>query len=356
MKKLGMFVIFLMAASLLPLTLASGAALSTTSYDDHFQAMKGKPGGGTTPPASQLVDWGYDRIGAAAARASVSGTVQVAVLDSGVDYTHSDLAGVVTFCYSAEKGTVGCDRNSKDDDGHGTHVAGTIAALDNDQDSVGAAAGHVEIYNIKVLGRRGGDWSWLNDGIRVATNGPDGLPGTADDAEVISMSLGGDLTGATSIINALQDAVDYALSYGVILVAAAGNEGTCDAGDTQASWPALANGVIAVGASGIHDGVNFVNNMADYAGDAMPCFSNVLPNNEVDITAPGVYITATAKGGGVTEMSGTSMATPYTSAIVALMILAGHSNILGRLQSTAIDLGYDASLQGAGLINAAAAV
>lgn len=356
MKKIGFFLITIMAISILPLF---STAQSSFHADATFDIMKGKPPGvgGGGGSAAQVIDWGYSRIGADVARAAVgSGTVHVAVLDTGVDFNHDDLAGLVTFCYSAVKQTYGCDKNSKDDQGHGTHVAGTIAALDNSIDAVGAAAGHVDIYNIKVLGRRGGDWAWLNDGIRVATNGPDGLAGTADDADVISMSLGGDLTGATSIINALQDAVDYARSFGVVLVAAAGNEGTCASGDTQSSWPAMSNGVIAVGATGMYDGSAFTRDGT--GSDAMPCFSNELPNNGVDLSAPGVYITSLKRGGGVTEMSGTSMATPYTSAIVALMLANGQSpnNVLNRLKTTAIDIGYPASLMGAGLIDATAAV
>ncbi len=356
MKKInGIMLIMIMFLSILPVVTVAVAVPGELH-------IMGKPAGvGKPGPSGQVTDWGYARIGADIARASISaGTkIHVAVLDTGVDYSHPDLAGVVTWCYSAIKQTEGCDRNSADDDGHGTHVAGTIAALDNDIDSVGAAAGFVEIYNIKVLGKRGGDWYDLADAIRYATDGPDHTPGTADDADVISMSLGGDLTGATDIINYLQAAIDYADSYGVIIVAAAGNEGTCDPGDTQSSWPAMNNHVIAVGATGIVDSSgNWVTTWTGAESDAMPCFSNVLPNNMVDVSAPGVYITSLKKGGGTTEMSGTSMATPYTSAVIALMLANGwsYSAVLSRLQSTAIDMGYDASLQGAGLINAAAAV
>lgn len=324
------------------------------------ELLKGKPpgkggGGGST---TQILDWGYVRIGAADARSRTTGVVQVAVLDTGIDFDHPDLAGVVTWCYSAIKKTEGCDRNTDDSDGHGTHVAGTIAALDNSQDIVGAAAGHVEIYNIKVLGRRGGDWNDLAHGIRVAAEGPDRILGTADDAEVISMSLGGDISAFPDIQQMLQDAIDYARSGGSAVVAAAGNEGTCDPGDVQHSWPAENQGVITVGATGIYANGAFVREYTGAEQDVMPCFSNEMPPGVVDVAAPGVYITSLKRGGGTTEMSGTSMATPYTSAIVALLMANGYSadQALNRLKATAIDMGYPSTLQGAGLIDAAAAV
>lgn len=314
------------------------------------------------PPAtaSQLMDWGYLRIGADTARTTVAGveTIHVAVLDTGVDYEHADLAGVVTWCYDAINRAEGCTRKSADDDGHGTHVAGTIAALDNEQDSVGAAAGFVEIYNVKVLGRRGGDWYDLAHGIEMATKGPDGIAGTFDDADVISMSLGGDISSAPDLIQVLQNSIDYAISYGTIVVAAAGNEGTCESGDVQYSWPAMNDGVITVGATGIYKDGAFATQWTGAEEDVMPCFSNEMPAGVVDISAPGVYITALKKGGGTTEMSGTSMATPYISAVIALMLANGvaPSNIYNRLTSTAIDIGYPSTMMGAGLVNAAAAV
>lgn len=354
-KLLGLSVIVIFAMSSVSLALAADIDVIPK-----VELLKGKPpgkggGGGST---TQILDWGYVRIGAADARSRTNGVVQVAVLDTGVDFDHPDLAGVVTWCYSAIKRTEGCNRNSDDSDGHGTHVAGTIAALDNSQDIVGAAAGHVEIYNVKVLGRNGGDWNDLAHGIRVAAEGPDGVLGTADDAEVISMSLGGDISAFPDIQQMLQDAIDYARSGGSAVVAAAGNEGTCEAGDVQHSWPAENNGVITVGATGIYANGAFVREYTGTEEDVMPCFSNEMPPGVVDVSAPGVYITSLKRGGGTTEMSGTSMATPYTSAIVALLMANGYSadQALNRLKATAIDMGYPSTLQGAGLINAAAAV
>lgn len=359
MKAKGTLMIVLMVGSLLPLV--APAAVSGFHLNDSFQIYKGKPGGGGGS-TTQTADWGYLRIGADFARSQTSGVVQVAVLDTGVDSTHEDLTGVVTWCFSGIKRAdySSCtDRDVKDDEGHGTHVAGTIAALDNSVDSVGVAAGHVEIYNGKVLGRRGGSWDDLAWAIMHATDGPDGVVGTADDAEVISMSLGGDISTSPSTIAMLQNAIDYATSHGVAVVAAAGNEGTCAAGDVQHSWPAENTGVFTVGATGITDAAgNWATEWTGAENDVMPCFSNDMPAGVVDISAPGVYITASKNGGGVTDLSGTSMATPHISAVIALLMANGLSAIQAqnRIVATALDIGYPSTMMGAGLVLADAAI
>lgn len=346
-KAKGFLVIFLMVAALVPLAVS---AEPTFQLNDGFDvngitAMapppgKGPGGGGDGGSGAQVTDWGVVRLGGFQ---SATGVV-VAVLDSGVDASHPDLAGVVIACFSGiQRADYDCsDRNVKDDDGHGTHVAGTIAALNNDADAVGLAQ-DVSIISGKVLGKRGGDWSDLSWSIRHATD---------LGADIISMSLGGDITGATSIINELQSAVDYAIANGVAVVAAAGNEGTCDAGDTQHSWPAMSNGVFTVGATGIVSGGAFVTEYTGAEEDVMPCFSNDMPAGVVDVSAPGVYITSLSRGGGITEMSGTSMATPYVSAALAILMAGGMSASQAQtyLVNNALDMGYSSTLQGAGLI------
>ncbi len=335
-------------------------AITVSAY--HFDVMRGGygNGGGYVPPTigPQVADWGYERINAGAARAATTGTVQVAVLDTGFDTDHPDLAPVVTWCYDAINRVEGC-AYVEDTDGHGTHTSSTIGAIDNDIGTVGVAAGHVELYIIKVLGTTGGDWYDLADAIRYATNGPDHVPGTADDAEVISMSLGGDLTGATDIQAYLQDAIDYARSYGVVVVAAAGNEGDGVASTIEPSWPAMSNGVIAVGATGIIDeNGDWVTTWTGAETDVFPTFSNSGPY--VGISAPGVYINALWNDGTTNVISGTSMATPHVAAVAAL-ILANNPNltpdeVYNIMAANAIDLGYDAWIQGAGLVDAYASV
>jgi len=360
MKKVqSIFIISIMLMSTFPLITAVSAQPEMRLLDGWkgISTYAGKPpgsggGGGTV---AQEKDWGYMRIGADGARSRSSGNnVVVAVLDTGVDYSHEDLQGVVIACFSAiKRADFACtDKAVLDDEGHGTRVTGTSAALDNTVDSVGIASGHVKIINGKSLGRRGGSWDDLAWGIRHATD---------LGANVISMSLGGDLTGFQSTIDLLQAAIDYAYNAGVAIVAAAGNEGatTCSATDVEHSWPAENNHVIAVGATGLYlaDGSGWATTWTGAESDVMPCFSNSGPY--LDIAAPGVYITASKKGGGVTDLSGTSMATPHVSALMALLMLSGYTNAgaEARMYNTAYFMpNYPSTLQGHGLIQADLAV
>jgi subtilisin family serine protease len=159
-------------------------------------------------------------------------TIRVAVLDTGVDYQHVDLQGAVTYCIVSLRNTKtyyeGTNlKNCADPNGHGTHVAGIIAARLNGQGVAGVAP-KVLLYAVRVLDASGSGYvSDVAKGIVEATKGPDDVAGTDDDADVISMSLG----GPDSTV--LYDAVQYAYSYNVTLVAAAGNEGA-----SQPSCPA----------------------------------------------------------------------------------------------------------------------
>jgi len=345
--------IVIMMTAVLPVAIASASSVPQFHLVDNFndgnlQPMapppgKGHGGGGSTAP--QEVDWGVARIGALAASSGVSRSgVTVAVLDTGVDYSHADLAGVVVSCFSAiKRADYACDNKAvSDSEGHGTHVAGTIAALDNSQGTVGVFSG-VSIVNGKVLSRRGGDWNDLSWGIHHATD---------MGVDVISMSLGGDLSSSPSTQQIVDDAVAYAVNHGVAVVVAAGNEGTCTAGDVQHSWPAESPGAFTIGATGITEAGSFVTTWDGTQNDVMPCFSNDMPAGVVDISAPGVYITSLKAGGGVTDMSGTSMATPHVSGAIALLMAQGYSASQAQniLVNNALDMGYSSTLQGAGLM------
>lgn len=269
--------------------------------------------------------------------------LHVAVVDTGIDYTHVELSGAVTYCIMSlnngarfYKGTN--LKYCKDYNGHGTHVAGIIAARLNGVGVVGVAP-KVKLYAVRVLGADGSGYiSDIARGIIEATNGPDGKAGTADDADVISMSLGG--PGSSTLYNAIK----YAYNYGVVLVAAAGNEGA-----DYPDYPAAYSEVIAVGA-------------IDSNGQ-VPDWSSRNP----DLVAPGVNILSTYPGNYLAYMSGTSMACPHVSGVVALIqslrLAAGKSKLTPSqtynvLVYTAIDLGspgYD-SLYGYGLVDALEAV
>jgi len=270
-------------------------------------------------------------------------SIQVAVLDTGIDYSHQELNGNVVWCakFLNSGSTVyeGYDLSQcMDVYGHGTHVAGIIAARINNM-SIAGVAPYVVIYAVKVLSDSGSGYSSdIARGIVEAVKGPDDILGTEDDADVISMSLGGP---SSSI---LYDAVKYAYNNGVVLVAAAGNEGA-----STPSYPAGYPEVIAVGA--IDSNYN------------VPTWSNRNP----DLVAPGVTIYSTLPGNTYGYKSGTSMACPHVSGVVAILQAMRLQAGLGKLTpdqvrqiliSTAIDLGvkgYDEQY-GYGLVDAYSAL
>ncbi len=295
--------------------------------------------------APAVWDAAYPYIGDAALGAGV----QVAVLDTGIDYTHPDLQGKVAWCANAVDyyGVVtGSPYYCSDGNGHGTHVAGTIAALLDGKGVAGVAPG-VTLYAIKVLSDSGsGTISSIAAGIYYAVAGPDLTVGTSDDAEVLSMSLGGPVDDP-----ALRDATYWAYSHGAIIVAAAGNEGDGNPATDEVAYPARYPWVIAVAA-------------VDRNGSS-PYWSSEGP--EVDVAAPGVDILSTWPGGQYAVLSGTSMATPHVSGVVALIqairMAAGlqklsFEQVYDALTKTAIDLGppgFD-NFTGYGLVDAYNAV
>ncbi len=257
---------------------------------------------------------------------TVVGTgVTIAVLDTGVDATHPDLAGRVLagcqFLGGLNTGAPGAN----DDYGHGTHVAGIAAALTNNGRGIVGAAPGVRILPVKVLDKTGRGYSSdIANGIVWATN---------NGAQVINMSLGG-----PSPSTAMTEAVTYARSRGVTVVAAAGNSALVD---NAASYPGATEGVLGVGA---------VDRSMQRA-----TFSNA--GSYVALAAPGVYILSTLPGGTYASWSGTSMASPFVAAAAAI-VKAAHpgctpDGVGARLELGATDLGTpgrDPSF-GFGLVN-----
>lgn len=246
-----------------------------------------RPGGGgggdTTVCDAQTTPWGIARVGGPVTDVAVSGTAWV--IDTGIDLDHPDLN--VDRQRSANFVTFG--KNSPDDgNGHGTHVAGTIAAIDNGCDVVGVAPG-ATLVAVRVLGNNGsGSYSGVIAGIDyVAANGSLG--------DVANMSLGGGYS------QALNDAVINAASAGVDFALAAGNSG-----DNANNYsPASANG------AGIYT-VSAIN-----MNDGFASFSNY-GNPPVDCAAPGVSVLSSARGGGTVALSGTSMAAPHVAGLLLL--------------------------------------
>ena len=236
---------------------------------------------GEMSAVAQTLPWGIDRIEAdvsttmAGDGSGAVANVNVYVIDTGVDATHPDLNVVRHVAFAGGP--------NRDCHGHGTHVAGTVAALDNTSDVVGVAPG-APITGVKVLGCNG---SGSNSGVIA---GIDWVTANAIKPAVANMSLGG---GASQ---AIDDAVRRSAATGVFYALAAGNEGTnsCTRSPARAG-AGTANGIMTVAAT-------------DNA-DREASFSNY--GTCVDLWAPGVSILSTRKGGGTTTMSGTSMASPH---------------------------------------------
>ncbi|MFZ3154301.1 S8 family peptidase, partial [Pseudomonas sp.] len=249
-----------------------------------------KPGGSSTAPAAQVLPWGIDRVEADISSTlagngsgSVSG-VRAYIIDTGIDTAHKDLAVLKHVNFA---GGV-----NKDCHGHGTHVAGTVAAKDNSQDVVGVAPG-VSLVGVKVLGCSG---SGTTSGVIA---GVDWVTANAQLPAVANMSLGG---GASQ---ALDEAVQKSAAAGIFYAVAAGNEGK----DACLGSPARAG-------AGTDNGV--MTTAATDSANKEASFSNF--GSCVDIWAPGVGILSTKKGGGSTTFSGTSMASPHAAGAAALYL------------------------------------
>ena len=283
-------------------------------------------------PAEEL-PWGVDQIDAELAWATSTGaSVKVAIIDTGIDKDHPDLVtnieGGVNF---VTKGRTVDPNKWDDDNGHGTHVAGSVAAVDNDIGVIGVAP-QAWLYGVKVLDKRGR--GYLSDvilGIEWAID---------NDMQVINLSL-----GTSSDVQSLHDAVDAAYAAGIVLVAAAGNSGDTNP-DDDVIYPAKYGSVIAVAATDSN------NIRASWSGDGP----------EVELAAPGVAIYSTWKGGEYDTKSGTSMASPHVAGTVALLLAANSGltpdGVRAMLQTTADDLGATGtdSYYGHGLVDAEEAV
>ncbi|WP_247712457.1 S8 family serine peptidase [Qipengyuania xiapuensis] len=244
--------------------------------------------GGSQP--SQTTPWGITRVGGG----QTGATGRALVLDSGVDLDHPDLNVNVGLSVNFTR-----DKNADDGNGHGTHVAGTIAAIDNNIGVIGVAPG-VEVIGIKVLDRRGsGSTSGVIAGIEYAAQ-------IANSNDVANMSLGGGFS------QALNDAVIAAAQTGLRFALAAGNEST----SATTKSPASAN----------HPNIYTISSFAQ--GDNWSSFSNY-GNPPVDYAEPGSGILSTYKGGGYATLSGTSMASPHAAGLLLLGSIRSGGSVNG---------------------------
>ncbi|MCD2201006.1 S8 family serine peptidase [Halobacterium sp. KA-4] len=298
----------------------------------------------------QWTPWGIERIGARnvaqAVPESAQANITVAVLDSGIDYSHPDLDGNVKWGANFSNGAMKYGLSmAGDNQGHGTAVAGLIAAEDNSQGIVGVAP-HTELYSIKILNQNNyGYYSWWIQGIDAALRGPDRTLGTSDDADILSMSVGGQ---SNSYL--LEDTIESASEHAII-VASASNRGDGDPATNEVGYPAKYPETIAVAATN--------------RSDSTTMWSS--EGAEVTISAPGNSLSTTARGEGIQYFSGTSAAAPIVSGTLALLMAEDRSSdatdytnaeLRTILRETAVDIdekGVD-NTAGYGLIQAEAAM
>lgn len=310
-------------------------------------------------PSAAGVAWGVKAVRADTSPMTGDGIV-VAVLDTGIDKNHPAFAGVTVV----EKDFTG--EGNGDQHGHGTHCAGTIFGRDVANTRIGVARGVKTALVGKVLGNQGGASEGIVSAIQWAIE---------NGANVISMSLGMDFPGfakqlqqqglppeaATSkalegyranvlLFERLASMVKALGGFGqsTIIVAAAGNESRRPQFEIAVSPPAVSDGIVSVSALG-------------QAGNAFAVapFSNTGAN----VSGPGVAVTSAKRGGGLVDMSGTSMATPHVAGVAALWAqklkamggLTGlqlTSRLIGTATQDKLQPGFDPADVGAGMVQA----
>ena len=247
--------------------------------------------------------------------------ITIAIIDSGVDLDHPDLQAKIVPGYDF----VNLDSLADDDYGHGTHVAGIAAAVSNNDLGITGVSWGAKIMPLKMLSASGTGTTFnLAKAIYFAVD---------NGAQIINMSLGASCgTGWPEV----EDAVDYAVAKGVLLIAAAGNN------QPYVFCPAAIADVVAVGATNTND--------------VRASFSNYGP--ELEVAAPGVDIYGTLVGGGYGAKNGTSMAAPFVAGLAALLRSSDPALTAGDvrtvIQNTSDDLGSPGwdPLYGHGRINA----
>lgn len=273
---------------------------------------------------AQKIDWGVSLVQAPQLWSMTRGEgIKIAVLDTGVDFNHPDLKENIV---KGKNFTTTNAADFMDRQGHGSHCAGIIAGTDNNFGVVGVAP-KSQLYIGKVLGDNG------SGSLQAIVNGIDWA--ISEKVDVISMSLGCSADPGT----AFHDAFKRARAAGIVIVAASGNE------NTTCGWPAAYEECIAVAA---------VDQTFGRAG-----FSNF--GQEVDVAAPGVDILSTYMNGQYAKLSGTSMATPMVSGVVALIqaftrkmgLAATPDKVVQMITERSIDMGQtgDDDMFGNGLIN-----
>ncbi len=241
-----------------------------------------------------------------------TGGVRIGIVDTGIDQTHPELSGKTANCADSTGGLL-IEGSCVDDNMHGTHVAGTIAAKANNATGVAGVAFNANFAICKALRTAAG--TGLTSDVANCINWTH-----ARGAKVISMSLGGG--ASTTLKNAVANAWKGGAANGSVLVAAAGN-----AGNSTVNYPAGYPEVVSVAATDNRD--------------AKASFSNT--NADVEVAAPGVSVLSTIPGGQYARLSGTSMATPHVSGVAGVLwqLFPGNTaaGIRSRIDAAVDDLG-----------------
>ena len=265
------------------------------------KAIKGKKGNIIRYLPSDQTPWGVETIynNEAVVKTSGGANINVVVLDTGVNSSHPDLKNRITECKDFTNFRVPIvDKQCDDKNGHGTHVAGIIAA-DGGSDHLGiygvAPAANIWVY--KVCDATGSCYADdIATGLReAALNG----------AQVVNMSFGTD-----EDIPLITDAVNYAIAQGLLMVAASGNDGP---GIDSIDYPGAYGSVIAVGA------VNPLQEVTDWSsrGNNLATVLGAMEDRDIEFAAPGENIESAWKNGGYAILSGTSMAAPFVAGLAA---------------------------------------
>ena len=283
----------------------------------------------------------------------VNGAVTVAVLDSGVNGGHEDLDGRVLPGYNAIENNT----DVTDNYGHGTHVAGIIAATANNNTGVAGVSYNASIYPVKVMDSKETDTGKLLAGMNKVADPDNGV-----NPKVMNVSIGSSdpWTGSDA---ALQAAVTKVHNKGILIVYAAANKTSGSASAAWDSYPVDLD-LNSAGTEGHPSSIGVINAQKSGNTYARTPSSNYNKSGKKTKTlcAPGTNIYSTLRGGGYGNMSGTSMAAPYVSGIAALVFAANPalsaSQVKKILEETAQDLGpkgWD-NETGYGMVDAAAAV